>query len=396
MTDISFYELKEPTRWADPPTLFSFSSLQSIRHCPRRWQLINSEWGMYKRFPERPQPSAIEGQIVHEALDMLARELGKCGSPPIGSPEFQTSLERCGFWGFFAKQIEDWNTRLAEYQEVGYRYVLQTKPRDLANKAIRLFRERYQPRQNQTKANVFLSPALTNITSEPGNVLLNLLQEKGMLSELRLEHPSLPVIGIIDLIDFDNSGVTTIVDFKTGTRKTSHEEQLYLYAMLWWRVTENCPAKIVVQYLDTHWEAVIREIDLVAAEEAISNQISEAIISLKQQPASAKTSQDCLYCPVRPRCDEGWAFCQKATQPISDGLKKQQIDLEVIVASLPTSTGFLGTCPNGKTVSVVYNRAVVPALSRLEQGRSFRLVDVVMSGNGEEVEVLPWTKVYCL
>lgn len=393
MIDVSFYELKEPTRWAEPPTLFSFSSLQSIRQCPRRWQMINSEWGIHKRFPERPQPSAIEGQIIHEALDKLARELGKCGHPPIGSLAFQAAIESCGFWDFFAEKINYWNTNLASHSQAGYRYTLQTKPRDLANQAIRLFREQYQPKTSQASNEVPLPLPLTKVSSETEQGLLSLLNEKGALSELRLEHPSLPVMGIIDLIILDDAGFTTIVDFKTGMRKTSHEEQLYLYAVLWWRVTNNQPAKIIVQYLDTHWETLLKEDDLLAAEENVSNEIYQAVEILEQQPASAKTSQDCLYCPIRPRCEEGWAFCQKQ---ISHGLVKRQIDLEVTVVSSPTSTGFLGTCPTGKTVSIVYTNAVAFSFPRLEYGRTFRLVDAAISKNGEEIEVLPWTRVYCL
>lgn len=393
MIDVSFYELKEPTRWAEPPTLFSFSSLQSIRQCPKRWQMINSEWGTHKKFPERPQPSAIEGQIVHEALDKLARALGKCGRPPIGSPAFQACVENCGFWDFFAKQIDDWNTRLTNQSQAGYRYILQTKPRDLANQAIRLFREQYQPKPNLASNEVPLPILLTKAASEMEQSLLSLLNEKGALSELRLEHPSLPVMGIIDLIILDDTGFTTIVDFKTGMRKTSHEEQLYLYAVLWWRATNNLPTKIVVQYLDAYWEILLKEDALLAAEENVSNEIHQAVEILKQQPASAKTSQDCLYCPIRPRCEEGWAFCQKQ---ISHGLVKRQIDLEVTVASSPTPTGFLGTCPNGKTVSIVYTNAVALGLPKLKMGESFRLVDATTSGNGEEIEVLSWTKMYCL
>ena len=50
----SFYELEAPTSWAAPPERYSFSSLQAIDACPRKWQLLHSEWGEHRRFPRRP------------------------------------------------------------------------------------------------------------------------------------------------------------------------------------------------------------------------------------------------------------------------------------------------------------------------------------------------------
>ena len=89
MTSDSFYDLKEPTSWARSPSTYSFSSLQAMRACPRRWQLLHSTWGSYSRFPERAHPAAIEGQIVHEALDLLGRELGR--KRPPGHRVFRVS-----------------------------------------------------------------------------------------------------------------------------------------------------------------------------------------------------------------------------------------------------------------------------------------------------------------
>lgn len=154
MTGDLFYDLQEPTAWAQPPQTYSFSSLQSLRTCPRRWQLTHSAWGQHASFPERPQPAAIEGRIIHQALDLLARELGRHGRPPIASAAFRESVDRCGFWPFFATQVDIWNRRLAAHPRAGPRDVLRSKPRDLANQAISLFRDRYQTSDRSPRMNV--------------------------------------------------------------------------------------------------------------------------------------------------------------------------------------------------------------------------------------------------
>jgi pimeloyl-ACP methyl ester carboxylesterase len=56
MTPSTPYELVAPSRWAQPPKQFNFSSLQAVAACPRRWQLPHSEWGTFSRFPERAHP----------------------------------------------------------------------------------------------------------------------------------------------------------------------------------------------------------------------------------------------------------------------------------------------------------------------------------------------------
>ncbi|MEW6732743.1 MAG: PD-(D/E)XK nuclease family protein [Acidobacteriota bacterium] len=371
--------------------LFSFSSIQLIRNCPRRWQLIHSKWGEYDRFPERPHPSAIEGQIVHEALDRLARAVGRYGYPPIGSPMFQAAVESCGFWEFFSKQIDEWNACFAVHTHIGPSYVLQTNPRYLANQAICLFRERYQSRQSHSISEKSLL-ATTDTTNDSS--LLSVLHKKGALSEQRLEHPSLPLIGILDLVILDDTGFAIIIDFKTGMRKASHEEQLRLYALLWWRVTNELPIKTIVQYLDTSCESTPSEIDLITIEEIMGKEIALTNEVLAQKPASARISQDCLFCPVRPRCDEGWSFCQKTAPSSYD--QTRQIDLEITIMSKPTPTGFLGTRPNGEEVSIVYDTAIGNSLSILKQGCHFRVVDAIKRVNSEEVEVLPWTQIYFL
>ena len=206
---------------------------------------------------------------MHEALDLLSRALGRVGCPAPGSAEFQTAATDCGFWDFFATQIDEWNSRAAGHPRTGPGFVIRTAPRELANRAVRLFREQYRP-GGRKKLHAKLVGNL-----EPNSVLLRLRRD-GALSEVRLEHPALPLAGVLDLVSLEESSAVVIVDFKTGVAKDPHKDQLLLYAMLWWRVTGQLPARIEVQYLNDGWGETVSKADLERVERTIGKEIKRA------------------------------------------------------------------------------------------------------------------------
>src|SRR5262249_11060245 len=132
------------------------------------------------------------------------------------------------------------------------------------------------------------------------------LQQDGVLSEVRLDHPSLPLMGILDLVTIDEGGHVTIADFKTGEAKATHRAQLLVYAVLWWRTTGSMPYRIAVQYLDDGWDEHISAAELTRHEGRVSEEITAAAHALSLQPSPARPSVECARCAVRARCDEGW------------------------------------------------------------------------------------------
>ena len=387
MTSDSFYDLREPTSWARPPSTYSFSSLQAMRACPRRWQLLHSTWGSYSRFPERAHPAAIEGQIVHEALDLLGRELGRRGRPAIESSEFREAVSVCGFWDFFSAQVDHWNRRLATHPRAGPGYVLRTRPRDLANQAIRLFREQYQ-----LGAAECIASRVGNSSSAEASPL-SVLRTRGLVSEVRLAHPGIPVVGVIDLVALEEDLSTTVIDFKTGARKPDHEQQVLLYSLLWWRVTGNRPETLVVQYLDSGWTIFPSEADLVRTENLTAEQVGHATDTLAARPAAAVVGENCARCPVRARCNEGWSWSAQASRPSASA---NTVDVEITVSSDPTPTGFIGTRASGEEVPVVFDVAVGCGLPLTGAGDRFRIVDAAHRTGGTEIVLLPWTEMYRL
>ena len=377
------YELRTPTRWAQPPSVFSFSSLQTLGLCSRRWQLENSEWGGQARFPSRVHPSAVEGQIVHDGLDRLARALGLAGRPPIGSPEFQAVAEDCGFWKFFGDEVAARNKQSSEHPRTGPGFVIRTPPRELANRAVMLFRQQYQAGTGKS-----LSRRADSLMEVETPIFDRLLRAQS-LSEVRLTHPDLPLVGILDVVMVDDEGHVSIVDFKTGAPKEGHLQQLYLYAVLWWRATGRPPARIEVQYLTEGLGKTVTVDELERAERKCASQICDASAAILMQPAPATTGGHCRSCAVRARCDDGWRVVESAAPVV--GLP---FDTEVRVDSVPATTGFMGLRCNGAEVAVVYDAAVGSTLPEVSVGARVRLIGVLPRDECRTLEFKAWSECF--
>jgi len=148
-----------------------------------------------------------------------------------------------------------------------------------------------------------------------------------------------------------------------------------------------------VQYLDSSFSLAPTEEDLLRSEGSLTKQIAQVKDVLGARPATAVAGQDCRWCPVRPRCGEGWAWGERAAR--ADGGAKA-IDIEIAVSSEPTPTGFIGTRPSGEEVSVVFDAAVGASLPVAEAGDRFRIVDAARREAGKEIALLPWTEMYRL
>lgn len=388
----SLCNLQGPTEWASPPNIFSFSTLQSIRECPRRWQLVHSKWGEYPEFPTWLHPAALEGQIVHKAIDRLARELGRRGRPVVGSEEFRSALETCGFWDFFTKEIEKWNRNVESDSptNLGFKSKIRVNPQELANQAIRLFRQQYHHSLADHLA--YSAKAPNGIPEADSIPPLQLLQLRGALSEMRLQHPTLPFCGVIDLITRDEEGETVVVDFKTGAQKSIHQEQIRLSALLWWRAAGECPNKGIVQYLGSSSICEFEESQLASLEDSLENEIAELRASLVTRPAVAKPSSECKQCPVRTRCTEGWAVVKNSS--IFSGSKS--IDIEVTVVSDPTPFGFIGKLPDKDTVSIVFRQFVGKRLSQLRKEECLRICNATPRFEKSEIELMPWSELFVI
>lgn len=392
----SFYELPLPTEWVPAPVHWGVTALDDVSTCPRRWQLLRSVWGEFLTFPVRPHPAADEGNIVHEALDLLFRACARAGRPVIGTPEFSDVIADINFFRFFEDATAACRARTISHprpRPTGPR----ATPEELANRAIRLFREQYLPASELRPSKTTGIEAQARATSMPiagssgagsyrpdGPERAGLLRAGLTLSELWLEHPDLPLVGKLDLVGM-RGGLMVVTDHKTGARRAQHRQQVLRYAVLLWRSLGVRPDAIAVQYLDGREQWPVSEAELSLEQSAIAETLTVLSQALGPRLAPAQKGEQCRLCAVRARCDDGWA----TTKPPKEGTG----DVEVTVMSAPGPNGFGGRVGSAE-VPVVYEIAVGAGLPAVGVGDRLRLLDAVVRAGAVEIKV--WTEPFVI
>mgnify|MGYP002718539457 CR=1 FL=1 len=377
---MSFYELQGPTAWADIPSAWSSTSLDEVDGCPRRWQLLRSRWGNFERFPVRPHPAAIEGQIVHEALDRLTRACGQRGNPAFGTAEFSAALNDANFFPGFALAVTEWQERLMTHPRPGPQFRIRASGEELANRAVRMFRDQYKPEGQIASQTVYRA------TDMPPDVK-GLLKQKRALSEVKLMHPKLPFLGILDRVHHTAEGVE-IVDFKTGKPSDKHRNQLLRYALLWWRRTGDIPVRVSAQYLDGGESWPTTQEGLEDAEACLVKKLKLLTEALGAHPAAAKPGVGCHTCAVRARCAVGWAVGEEAA--LVDG----RGDAELVVQARAGDHGFFARSRTGAEIAVVYEAPVAKLLPEHVKGQVLRILDGVWMETCTQLELKAWTQVF--
>ena len=377
---MSFYELQVPTAWANPPSMWSSTSLDDVEGCPRRWQLLRSRWGDFERFPTRPHPATVEGQIVHEALDRLTRACGQRGNPAFGSVEFSSALNDAEFFPSFARAVAEWQQRITVHPRPGPAFRLRASAEELANRAVRMFRDQYRSEMQVT------SQPAERAAETPAD-LKALLTQKRALSEVKLTHPNLPFLGVLDRVQHIGEGVE-VVDFKTGKPSDKHRTQLLRYALLWWRKTGDAPVRVSAQYLDgvESWPVTRQALEDVEAN--LVKKLPLLTDALNAHPAAAKPGTGCHSCAVRARCAAGWAVGEEAA--LVDG----RGDAELIVVAKAGDHGFLARTRTGAEIAVVYEAAVAKLLPEHVDGQLLRVLDGVWKEKRTQLELKAWTEVF--
>lgn len=377
---MSFYDLQSPTAWVDPPSKWSSTTLDEVEACPRRWQLLHSRWGEFDRFPVRPHPAAIEGQIVHEALDQLMRACGQRGNPAFGTTEFAAALAGADFFPSIARAVGEWQRRLTAHPRPGPALRLRASAEELTNRAVRMFREQYKPGGH------IGSEVAVGATDASADVQA-LLNQKGALSEVKLTHPEFPFVGILDRVQHTAEGVE-VVDFKTGKPNDKHRTQLLRYALLWWRKTGDAPVRVVAQYLDGVESWSVTQGGLAEVESDLATRLPLLTDVLRAHPALAKPGSACPTCGVRARCGAGWAVGDEAA--LADG----RGDAELVVKAKAGAHGFLARSRVGAEIAVVYEASLARLLPEYVDGQVLRILDGVWKEKRAQLELKAWTEVF--
>ncbi|MEU6410329.1 PD-(D/E)XK nuclease family protein [Microbispora sp. NPDC046933] len=321
-TGIKASEAVLPTR----PAYWSYSSLQEMEACPRRWMLSRAEypelWGQ-RGYPRLPAAAALFGDVVHAALETIVKKLVAAQCTSLRTAEAVQVLRSLG--GITAVVETAMRDRLA---------LLEGNPRLDGDRMKRLsveLRDRVPHARAQVQA--YLSrtvlPATPRATGPqadprtsagPGRRPAGL----GAHPEIPLVAETLRLMGRVDLLTVtqDRVGIT---DYKTGVEDPSHLDQLRLYALLWDLDRIANPERRPATELTAAYPS--REIRVTAPgdtqlrdlEETVRRRIAAAEAELVASvPRALPSKQKCALCQVRQLCNAYWEQTPEA-EPLSLG-----------------------------------------------------------------------------
>ena len=369
------YRTTGPTTWAGPPRAFSFSSLKRMDTCLRQWQLGRSKYGDLGGYPERPAEPAEVGRIVHDLLSRLFQAAALAGYPPLDSDAFKAVVRTVDITGTARRSLEAF-ARDAAVSPRARGFQLQTTARDVYNKVAAAFRDEYERAVERARTlpaipTLPTSPSGSEVTGgpeRPGVDRYAALERLGVLSEEEVRHPRLPLRGFVDLL-VRRDGATTIIDFKTGKSQPEYQQQLFLYALMWWRSTGDRPARIELRFgaLVEGWP--VSEGDLVRVEQETEARIARYQGWLSVQPAAVTVGAHCERCHVRQLCGDYWAA--GAASGRSAG---SYHDREIVVRGAISKTGFVGEHERDGEITFVFDEDVGLAWGPFTAGERLRIL----------------------
>ena len=391
MSERSIYWLRGPTAWAGPPDVFSFSSLRDIEQCPLKWQLLRSQYGDLSGFPARPNPAAVEGEIVHEVVERLFKAMGLAGFPAPGTERFRATAAAFGVLGAVRALVDAHEQAVAAHPRGGG-FRLRSSAAELANRAKRLFRAEYTsdsaplPRSETPT----VGPTVPAATAPDPAALL---ESRGVLSAVWLRHPRIPYVGVVDLVHGTRTA-PVIVEFKTGAPNVLHRQQLIAYALLWWRRTGQLPVSAQLRY-PARSEAISPcEGDLASLEGELEARITSLQDVLSRSPGEARPGEYCRLCDVRQFCDAYWAERARAVLPLGRRSGGAWLDVELIVTGTAGASGLDAVSLDGMGVPLLFaeERAIVHG--PFEDGEVLRVLSGRVSDDGSALEVTRASEVF--
>jgi len=311
----------EPTTWPIVSEPLSFSTLMSLRTCPRRWAYSRARFepgGHFDdkgRIQERASWSAIRGRAVHKTLERLLDIHQQNGGPAAGSwallQFWKRHLPQGGVPAVVAAALDEelalierssrnrtimqWLKQCAA-RNIGDLVAAANSKLNLALKAVS------SPRGLASK------PLATRRELREGSHAEAVVEaELGGSSRLRLWR------GTIDVASIAANRIV-LVDYKGGDEDPSHREQLELYALLYAKDALVNPAgrraaELMLAYdrgRTIVWPAPDAT-QLALIENRTSDEIEHLIKLAESSPPAAQPSIDaCGFCSARALCSAYW------------------------------------------------------------------------------------------
>jgi hypothetical protein len=297
-----------------PPDYWSYSTLEAVTACPRRYCLERASYpdlGDRTGYPTLPSVSTLLGDVVHGALETVVKALTDAG---VESPHTEEAAGVLRGLGGLTAVVENetsrrlaplaGNLRLSSDRQRRIALDLQAKVPDArAQVQTYLSRTKFVPSAPRSRIGAGADGRGTRGRFE---------FRDGSHAEADLTAEELGLHGRVDLLIIAGDQVD-IIDYKTGAESDGHADQLRLYALLWGADGKSNPKGLGVGSLTAAYRDHDSNVDVPSAAEldnlaaGLGSKIVSANSEITSGSPSAKPSPGtCHYCTVRHLCADYW------------------------------------------------------------------------------------------
>lgn len=378
----------------------SYSTAQELEVCARRWGLSHADYSSSlgrPTYPRRPRKGLLAGQVAHLALQRIANALQSAGC--VG-PHDPGVVEALRSMGGISRVLEacarhvtaayEGDPRAAPFMgslELELMRRLPTLRQLVQGYLQRIFGISETPTRGVTHRGVSRGPL-----------------PPGFHSEVRLAPPGIPWIGWADAIKLGPEHCE-VIDYKSGLEDRTHEDQLRLYALLWWRDTQLNPEGRLATHLTIVYPGVSQSIpapdalSLANLEADLRQRASRLVSSLSEAPPAASVSVgNCRHCDVKHLCSDYWLPAARPRlieqEPSSIRALEVQIDGQLGIRSWSATVAFDSLLEAGTEAVLIGSAA-----KSFRPGAQLRLIDarIEESADGQPlVHLTSTTEIYLL
>lgn len=374
----------------------SFSTLLELEACPRRCALKSAEYPEvweHRGYPNAPHSAALEGIVVHSAIERIASALAKRGCTSVQDESaLETLIELGGYTEIVSKCIV---SAVRQYEgNPRAESVLETVRRGLATRLPEL-RSRVQRQVSRIHPAARIGRAISATIQYEQEGRLQI--PEGSHAEVEVRVPDLGWHGFLDLLTLSKP-LCEIRDFKTGSMKEVDDFQLRIYALLWARDRELNPSgrlanKLVLSYNERDVEIVAPSTDcLCLLVEELTNRTARALATIQlRSPEARPSSEYCSCCSVRHLCDEYWKWADRdGKDQDSPMVRFTDIEIELAGRHGPSSwDGIMQGSSGSNSAEPVLLRTANVQFD-LNSGQRIRVLNVHLNrpNEGEHVPVV--------
>lgn len=293
--------------WPDPPATWGYSPLREAELCPRRWALSRASYpDVWARpgYPQRPQPAALLGDIVHRCLELVLQAMHRAGCHALSEPASVEVLRQLGGYSALAGEVIEERMRS-----------LEGNPRAVA--LVDALRTNLRSSVPDIRRRVQAVLARTTLIAGNDDKSNGAPGDRGPLPvgshpEVELRAGELRLTGRADLVTLTPTGCE-ITDYKTGTQDADHAVQLRTYALLWSLDRDVNPQTLPVHKLTVAYASHDEFVDTPTSEQLadLTSEVAARISAVEDQvatrPPAAHPAPDlCRFCSVRQMCEDYW------------------------------------------------------------------------------------------